>query len=65
MKDKLKAWLANARKSATLWTGLFWSVVTVAAENVALLSGVVNAKYYPFVVIGTMALARMRNMGKK
>lgn len=64
LKEKLNAIWADILKSATIWTALFWSIVTVAAENVALLSGVVSAKWYPFIVIGTMALARMRSMGK-
>jgi hypothetical protein len=64
-KQALADFWDKARKSATIWTGLFWSVVTVAAENVAMLSGVVSAKWYPFIVIGTMALARMRSLGKK
>ena len=65
IKEKASKIWAEAKKSATIWTGLFWSVVTVAAENIAILSGVVSAKWYPFIVIGTMALARMRTLVKK
>jgi membrane protein YqaA with SNARE-associated domain len=65
VKERLQEIWAEAKKSATIWVALFWSVITAAAENITLLSGVVSAKWYPFIVILTIAIARMRTLGKK
>ena len=68
MKDKLKAWWADARKSLTMWVAAFWVVLGVAETQVHLLQPLIGGKWFGVVSIAisaSLALARMRTLGKK
>jgi len=54
--------MARAAKSSTMWVALFWMLVQTLAENITLFSAVVADKHYPFVVVATIALSRMRGL---
>jgi hypothetical protein len=68
MKDKLKAWWAEARKSLTMWVAALWVVLGVAETQVNLLQPLIGDKWFGVVSIaisGSLAVARMRTLGKK
>jgi hypothetical protein len=68
VKDKLKAWWAEARKSLTMWVAALWVVLGVAETQVNLLQPLIGDKWFGVVSIaisGSLALARMRTLGKK
>ena len=68
MKDKLKAWWAEARKSLTMWVAAFWVVLGVVESQVYYLQPLIGDKWFGVVSIaisGSLALARMRTLGKK
>lgn len=49
-------------ESWTLRTVLFWTLVQALAENVWLFESVVDSRYYPFIVTGTIALSRLKGL---
>lgn len=68
MKDKLKAWWAEARKSLTMWVAAIWVVLGVAETQINLIQPLVGDKWFGVVSIAvsaSLALARMRTLTKK
>jgi hypothetical protein len=68
MKDKLKLWWAEAKKSLTMWVAALWVVLGVAETQVNLLQPLIGDKWFGVLSIaisGSLALARMRTLGKK
>jgi hypothetical protein len=68
VKDKLKLWWAEAKKSATMWVAALWVVLGVAETQVSLLQPLIGDKWFGVVSIAisaSLALARMRTLGKK
>jgi hypothetical protein len=51
-------------RSRTMVVAMFWVIVTTASEHITSLSGVVDNKYYPYIMMGTIALARMKGLSK-
>ena len=56
--------VAAANRSRVIVLAIFWTIVTTAGEHITSLSGVVDSKYYPYIMMGTIALARMRGLSK-
>jgi len=68
LKEKLSALWADARKSMTMWVAAFWVVLGVAETQMSLLQPLIGEKWFgvaSIVISGTLALARMRTLGKK
>ena len=70
--DKLKQWAkdfwADAKASATMWVAAFWVVLGVAETQISLLQPLIGEKWFgvlSIAVSGSLALARMRTLGKK
>lgn len=70
--DKIKKWAkdfwANAKASATMWVAAFWVILGVVEVQMNLLQPLIGDKWYgvaSIVVSATLALARMRTLGKK
>lgn len=70
--DKLKQWAkdfwANAKASLTMWVAAFWVILGVVEVQMNLLQPLIGAKWFGVVSIAvsaTLALARMRTLGKK
>lgn len=70
--DKCKQWVAdfwaNAKKSATMWVAGFWVILGVVEMQINLLQPLIGDKWFGVVSIAvsaTLALARMRTLGKK
>ena len=70
--DKLKQWTkdfwADAKASATMWVAAFWVILGVVEVQMNLLQPLIGAKWFGVVSIAvsaTLALARMRTLGKK
>lgn len=54
--------LVAIKRSQTMFMAIFWVIVTTGAEHISSLSGVIDNKYYPYVMMGTIALARMKGL---
>lgn len=68
LKEKLSALWADARKSLTMWVAAFWVILGVVESQVYYLQPLIGDKWFGVVSIaisGTLALARMRTLGKK
>jgi len=68
LKEKLSALWADARKSLTMWLAAFWVVLGVAETQISLLQPLIGDKWFgvlSIAVSGSLALARMRTLGKK
>lgn len=72
MITKLKEWvadfIASAKRSATMWVAGFWVILGVVEMQMNLLQPLIGEKYFgvaSIVVSATLALARMRTLGKK
>lgn len=68
MKQKLADFWAEARKSLTMWVAAFWVVLGVAETQISLLQPLIGDKWFgvlSIAVSGSLALARMRTLGKK
>lgn len=68
LKEKLAVLWADARKSLTMWLAAFWVVLGVAETQISLLQPLIGEKWFgvlSIAVSGSLALARMRTLGKK
>lgn len=68
LKEKISAFWAEARKSLTLWVAAFWVVLGVAETQISLLQPLIGEKWFgvlSIIISGSLALARMRTLGKK
>ena len=68
LKEKLAVLWADARKSLTMWVAAFWVVLGVAETQISLLQPLIGEKWFgvlSIAVSGSLALARMRTLGKK
>ena len=68
IKEKLSELWADARKSLTMWVAAFWVVLGVAETQISLLQPLIGEKWFgvlSIAVSGSLALARMRTLGKK
>ena len=68
IKEKLSDLWADARKSLTMWVAAFWVVLGVAETQISLLQPLIGEKWFgvlSIAVSGSLALARMRTLGKK
>lgn len=70
--DKIKKWAkdfcVNAKASATMWVAAFWVILGVVETQMNLLQPLIGDKWYgvaSIVVSASLALARMRTLGKK
>lgn len=69
---KYKIYLMNlwdeAKKSATMWVAAFWVLLGVAETQMSLLQPLIGDKWFgvaSIAISGSLALARMRTLGKK
>lgn len=68
IKEKLSELWADARKSLTMWVAAFWVILGVAETQISLLQPLIGEKWFgvlSIAVSGSLALARMRTLGKK
>ena len=68
LKEKLAVLWADARKSLTMWVAAFWVVLGVAETQISILQPLIGEKWFgvlSIAVSGSLALARMRTLGKK
>ena len=68
IKDRLYIFWIEARRSLTMWIAAFWVVLGVAETQVSLLQPLIGDKWFGVLSIaisGSLALARMRTLGKK
>ena len=68
LKEKLAVLWADARKSLTMWVAAFWVVLGVAETQISVLQPLIGEKWFgvlSIAVSGSLALARMRTLGKK
>ena len=68
LKEKMAEIWADARKSLTMWVAAFWVVLGVAETQISLLQPLIGEKWFgvlSIAVSGSLALARMRTLGKK
>lgn len=68
IEEKLAELWANVKKSATMWVAGFWVILGVVEMQINLLQPLIGDKWFGVVSIAvsaTLALARMRTLGKK
>jgi hypothetical protein len=68
IKQALSDFWASARKSATMWVAAFWVALGVAETQVQLLQPLIGDKWFgvlSIVISASLAVARMRSLGKK
>ena len=68
IKEKLAGLWADAKKSLTMWVAALWVVLGVAETQMNLIQPLVGDKWFGVVSIAvsaSLALARMRSLGKK
>jgi predicted phosphatase len=63
-KEYMRDLVKKAKKSATILVSGFWVMVATAAENIDSLRDAVDTKYFFYIMMATIALARLRGLSK-
>ena len=68
LKEKLAVLWADARKSLTMWLAAFWVVLGVIESQFYYLQPIIGDRWFgvaSIVISASLALARLRTLGKK